>query len=59
MPFLTLLTAAELADAFGMSKWTVGRLRREHGLPAVNVGGVYRYDPDEVRAWLDARKTRQ
>jgi excisionase family DNA binding protein len=56
MPYLTLLTAEEAAAVLKCSVWTVGRLRRKCGLPAVNVGGVYKYDPDDLDAFIDANR---
>lgn len=52
-----LLTAQEAAATLGVSKTTVARLRRSGRLAAVGVGGVWRFDPADVRAFIDANRT--
>lgn len=45
------LTEAELAEHLKISRQLLWVLRRE-GLPFRKVGGVIRYVPEEVDAWL-------
>lgn len=49
-----LVPLRELRDQFGYSeRWW--RHRLSEGLPHRAWGGQHRFDPDEVRDWLDAR----
>ncbi len=53
---LQLLTPDEVADWLNVSTDTVTRWRQTgRGPRAIRVGGLYRYRPDDVTAWLDAR----
>jgi excisionase family DNA binding protein len=50
-PLVRLMTAAEVADALGVSKERVWQLTREGKLPAVRLGGrTYRYHPARTSA---------
>lgn len=49
-----LWTTKDLAQFLGCSERQIPRLRIE-GLPAVRVGGLIRFIPSRVMAWLDAR----
>lgn len=49
-----LWTTKDLAKFLGCSERQIPRLRDE-GLPAVRVGGLVRFVPSRVMAWLDAR----
>lgn len=52
-----LLTTEQVRDRLGLgSVWAVYRLVRERGLPRVDLGGVYRFSPDDLEAWLAARR---
>lgn len=50
-------TERELAVALGISRRTLQGWRwRGGGPPFRRLGGAVRYDPAEVRAWLDAQR---
>lgn len=49
-----LWSTKDLATYLGCSERQIPRLRGE-GLPAVRVGGLVRFVPSRVMAWLDAR----
>ena len=49
-----LWTTKDLATFLGCSERQIPRLRDE-GLPSVRVGGLVRFVPSRVMAWLDAR----
>jgi phage terminase Nu1 subunit (DNA packaging protein) len=50
-----LWTTRDLARFIGCSERQVARLREE-GLPVVRVGGLIRFVPSRVMAWLDGRE---
>lgn len=52
-----LWTTKDLAKFLGCSDRQIPRLREE-GLPAVRVGGLVRFMPSRVMAWLDSRDER-
>ena len=52
-----LWTTKDLAKFLGCSERQIPRLRDE-GLPAVRVGGLVRFIPSRVMAWLDSRDER-
>lgn len=52
-----LWTTKDLAIILGCSERQIPRLREE-GLPAVRVGGLIRFIPARVMAWLDSRDER-
>jgi excisionase family DNA binding protein len=52
-----LWTTKDLAKFLGCSERQIPRLRDE-GLPAVHVGGLVRFIPARVMAWLDSRDER-
>ena len=52
-----LITAAELAASTGIPKSRVFELAREGELPCIRLGRAMRFDPEAVRAWLDAGGT--
>jgi excisionase family DNA binding protein len=49
-----LWSTKDLAKFLGCSERQIPRLRDE-GLPSVRVGGLVRFVPSRVMAWLDAR----
>jgi excisionase family DNA binding protein len=52
-----LWTTKDLAKILGCSERQIPRLREE-GLPAVRVGGLIRFIPSRVMAWLHSRDER-
>ena len=51
-----LWSTKDLAKFLGCSERQIPRLRDE-GLPSVRVGGLVRFVPSRVMAWLDGRPT--
>ena len=51
-----LWSTKDLATFLGCSERQIPRLRDE-GLPSVRVGGLVRFVPSRVMAWLDGRPT--
>ena len=47
-----LLTASELADQIGISKFRLYELCREGAIPHIRLGRSVRFDPHTVLAWL-------
>lgn len=57
---LSLISANELADRIGMTAdWIRRHSRRGLKIPCVKLGGVWRYDPAEVEAWIKQLAERQ
>ncbi|HEX5911631.1 MAG TPA: helix-turn-helix domain-containing protein [Rubrobacter sp.] len=54
----TLVTVAEQAAEWRVSKATIYRLVREEQLPTVRLRGAgdIRFDPKDVAEWLESRK---
>ncbi|MFD3852187.1 MULTISPECIES: helix-turn-helix domain-containing protein [unclassified Brevibacterium] len=48
-----LLTAKQVAEILNCSVQHVYRLRGRGDLPAIAVGGMYRYSPEELRRYID------
>ena len=48
------LTTADAAQRIGTNDQHVRKLCREDRIPHYRVGGLYRFDPDELDAWLAA-----
>lgn len=51
-----LLTKTEVADLLHVSIRSVDRLRLAGQLPALRVRGRIRFDPEDVRAFLDGQR---
>jgi excisionase family DNA binding protein len=51
-----LLDKTDVADLLHVSVRTVDRLRTSGSLPSLRVRGVVRFDPQAVRAFLDAQR---
>lgn len=52
-----MMRETEVADQFGVSRRTLQGWRwRGGGPPYVRIGAAVRYEPAEVRAWLDAQR---
>lgn len=52
-----LLNAKRVSERLGCTPWTVYRLMRDHKLPYITVGATYRFDQDDIEAWIAARRT--
>jgi excisionase family DNA binding protein len=50
-----LLDVEELAQWLGVEQGFVRRLIAERRVPFVKIGKFVRFDPDEIRAWVDGR----
>lgn len=48
----TLITVKEVAVYLGVTTRTVYRLLEEHGIPALKVGGQWRFRTESIEAWL-------
>lgn len=57
MPHKALQSTRATAIQFSLAPKTIRRYVHEQGMPAHRVGRVFRFDPDEVDAWLRARAT--
>jgi excisionase family DNA binding protein len=53
-----LLTSAEAAKALGVCLRTLWTLADGGQIPRVRVGSCVRYNPDDLRQWIDAQTTR-
>jgi excisionase family DNA binding protein len=51
-----LLTVAQAAEFLAVSRPTIYRLVRDHGLPVVRITADMRFRPEDVEAWLESRK---
>ena len=51
-----LLTIEELSKLIKVSKSTIYRWTHEKYIPHVKIGGLVRFDPKEIKKWLDKRK---
>jgi excisionase family DNA binding protein len=51
-----LLDIAAMAAHLGVQERHVRRLVHERRIPFVKWGHLIRFDPDDVKAWLDAAK---
>jgi excisionase family DNA binding protein len=51
-----LITAQDVAEWIGVSVDTVQRYTRQGELPAFKLPAGYRYDPDDVYAWLEKHR---
>jgi excisionase family DNA binding protein len=55
-PSLQLLTIEQLADQLTTSTRHIRRLIAERSVPYLKVGGLVRFDPEEITTWLDASR---
>lgn len=54
-----LLKPKEAAEVLSVSERTLWNLTRNEEIPAVRIGRSVRYDPDDLREWIERRKTCQ
>ncbi len=52
----TLLTAREVADLLRLNVDTIYKLVQREGLPAVKIGGQWRFWAAEVRGWVRGQR---
>lgn len=50
---LQLMSTQDVADALGCSVRHISRLR-ERGLKSIRLGGVVRFRPEDIQAYLDS-----
>jgi excisionase family DNA binding protein len=53
-----LWTCREAAAALCISERTLWMLTNEGSLPCVRIGRAVRYDPADIRTWIEAQKNR-
>lgn len=53
----TLRTTKQVAEQWQCSEQHVNRLRRAGKLPAIAIGGTYRYHPADLQKYLTAQRT--
>jgi excisionase family DNA binding protein len=51
-----LVTAAEAAKALAISPRKLWALTQSGEIPCVRIGRAVRYDPTDLRTWIEARK---
>ena len=52
-----LLTVPEAAKALAISPRTLWSLTQSGAIPCVRIGRSVRYDPADLKAWIESRKT--
>lgn len=55
-PLPKLLRPAELSDHLGVPKATIYSWVRRGDIPFVKLGGLVRFDPEEITNWIKERK---
>ncbi len=55
-PLDRLLAIAEVADALGVDVRHVRRLVHERRIPYIKWGHLLRFDPVDLRAWIDENR---
>ena len=53
-----LLTIADVSELLGFHQVTLRDWARAGRLPALRIAGQWRFDPVELAAWVEARRTR-
>lgn len=48
-----LLNVGDVAELLGVSKATVNKLMKDHGMPHLKVGKLVRFNREAVIAWMD------
>ena len=48
----TLMRLRELAEYLRVSPWKLQRLVHDHKIPGMKIGGVYRFDRDQIDSWV-------
>lgn len=55
-PLPRLLTITEIAEVLGVEPRHIRRLVQERRIPYIKWGHLLRFDPDEIRPWLDRHR---
>lgn len=55
----TLLTVEDLAVRFKVSRVWIYKLVREKRIPFYHIEKAVRFDPGEIREWLDGKRMRE
>ncbi|MFA6971800.1 MAG: helix-turn-helix domain-containing protein [Gallionella sp.] len=55
----TLMTVANLAEYLQLDEQTVYKKVEAGELPAIKVGGVYRFRKPDIDRWLDTQQTKK
>ena len=53
-----LWTSPQAAKALAISERKLWELTNEGAIPCVRIGRAVRYDPADIRTWIDAQKYR-
>jgi excisionase family DNA binding protein len=53
-----LLTTPQAARSLAISERTLWDLTKRGEIPAVRIGRSVRYDPEDLKAWIDRQKER-
>lgn len=54
---INLLTLEEVAEKFKVTSRTIYNWI-DRGMPVMKIGGVIRFDTEEIRAWMKQKRTR-
>ena len=54
-----LLTIDQLAEQLGITTRHVRRLIAERRIPYIKIGGLVRFDSEEISSWIDANRRAQ
>ncbi len=57
-PNTLLMTSPEAAEALSISQRPLWGLTQRGDIPCVRIGRAVRYDPADLRTWIDAQKDR-
>lgn len=57
-PDVMLLTGPEAAKALAVSPRTLWGLTKTGTIPCIRIGRAVRYDPADLRAWIESRKSK-
>jgi excisionase family DNA binding protein len=53
-----LWTSRQAAKALAISERKLWELTNEEAIPCIRIGRAVRYDPADIRTWIDAQKNR-
>ena len=53
-----LWTSRQAAKALAISERKLWDLTNEGAIPCIRIGRAVRYDPGDIRTWIDAQKNR-